>query len=148
MSDQPFWQTKALDEMSQPEWESLCDGCARCCMHKLEDEDTGEVHYTSIVCRYLDQDKCQCTDYPNRNVNVPECVLLTPAKVDEFGWLPDTCAYRLIAEGKDLYDWHPLVSGDPGSVQAAGISVTGKVIDERSVHPDSHQEYIVRWVSQ
>jgi len=144
----PFWQTKTLSEMSNPEWESLCDGCARCCMHKLEDEDTGEVHYTSIVCRYLDQDKCQCTDYSQRNVNVPECVLLTPERVDEFAWLPNTCAYRLIAEGKDLYDWHPLVSGDKASVQAAGIAVTGKVVDERSVHPDSHQEYIVRWVEQ
>jgi hypothetical protein len=145
---QPFWQTKSLGEMNKDEWESLCDGCARCCLHKLEDEDTNEVHYTSIVCRYLDQDKCQCQDYTQRNINVPECVLLTPERVDEFGWLPDTCAYRLVAEGKDLYDWHPLVSGDKTSVHAAGISVAGKVIDERSVHPDSHQEYIIRWVEQ
>ena len=146
--NRPFWQTKTLAEMSDLEWESLCDGCARCCMHKLEDEDTGEVHYTSIVCSYLDQDSCQCSDYSRRNTNVPECVLLTPERVDEFGWLPTTCAYRLIAEGKDLFDWHPLVSGDKASVQAAGIAVTGKVIDERSVHPDSHQEYIIRWVEQ
>ena len=144
----PFWQTKSLDQMNKDEWESLCDGCARCCLYKLEDEDTNEVHYTSIVCRYLDQEKCQCQDYTQRNVNVPECVLLTPERVDEFGWLPDTCAYRLVAEGKDLYDWHPLVSGDKMSVHTSGISVTGKVIDERSVHPDSHQEYIIRWVEQ
>ena len=144
----PFWQTKSLDEMNKDEWESLCDGCARCCLHKLEDEDTNEVHYTSIVCRYLDQDKCQCQDYTQRNINVPNCVLLTPERVDEFAWLPDTCAYRLVAEGKDLYDWHPLVSGDRTSVHTSGISVTGKVIDERSVHPDSHQEYIIRWVEQ
>ena len=145
---QPFWQTKSLEEMNKDEWESLCDGCARCCLHKLEDEDTNEVHYTSIVCRYLDQDKCQCKDYTQRNINVPECVLLTPERVDEFGWLPDTCAYRLVAEGKDLYDWHPLVSGDKNSVHTSGITVTGKVIDERSVHPDSQQEYIIRWVDQ
>jgi uncharacterized cysteine cluster protein YcgN (CxxCxxCC family) len=123
--NQPFWQTKSLEEMNKDEWESLCDGCARCCLHKLEDEDTNEVHYTSIVCRYLDQDKCQCKDYTQRNINVPECVLLTPERVDEFGWLPDTCAYRLVAEGKDLYDWHPLVSGDKNSVHTSGILFAG-----------------------
>lgn len=145
---QPFWREKSLEQMSTEEWESLCDGCARCCLHKLEDEDTGEVHYTSIVCRYLDQDKCRCTDYINRSRNVPNCVQLTPARVDEFAWLPTTCAYRLVAEGQDLPDWHPLVSGDSASVQRAGIAVTGKVTDERNVHPDGEQEYIIRWVSQ
>ena len=143
-----FWLDKPLGAMSTEEWESLCDGCARCCLHKLEDEDTGEVFYTSIACRYLDHDACRCTDYQNRNRNVPDCVLLTPDRVAEFLWLPVTCAYRLVAEGQDLPAWHPLVSGRAESVHEAGISVTGKALDERHVHPDAWQEYLIKWVEQ
>ncbi len=145
---EPFWKTRAMAEMSPSEWESLCDGCARCCLHKLEDEDTGDVYYTSVVCRYLDQDACRCSDYENRNKNVPNCVHLTPERVDEFAWLPTTCAYRLVAEGADLPWWHPLVSGSRETVHQAGISVTGKVVDERNVHPDGYEELIIRWVEQ
>ncbi len=143
-----FWKEKTLAEMNPQEWESLCDGCARCCLHKLEDEDTSDVFYTSVVCRYLEQESCQCSDYENRNANVPNCVHLSIDKIDEFHWLPDTCAYRLLAQGEDLPWWHPLVSGDRNTVAEAGITVTGKVIDERYVHPDGYDEHIIHWVHQ
>ena len=146
MTDAPFWKTKSLAEMTEAEWESLCDGCARCCLHKLEDVDTGEVHYTSVVCRYLGRD-CRCTHYSQRQKLVPECIDLNADKLAELPWLPTTCAYRLLAEGEDLPDWHPLVSGDAGSVHAAGISVRGKTIDERYVHPDDYEARIIRWVT-
>ena len=108
---QPFWQTKTLTDMSRDEWESLCDGCAKCCLQKLEDEDSGKVYYTKVVCRYLDEARCRCSHYQERNELVPTCVWLRPEDVAEFHWLPSTCAYRLIADGKDLPDWHHLVSG-------------------------------------
>jgi uncharacterized cysteine cluster protein YcgN (CxxCxxCC family) len=142
-----FWTEKSLAEMSVSEWEALCDGCARCCLHKLEDDVTGEVHYTAVVCRYLDQ-ACQCTDYGNRHRNVPDCVELNQDNVMQFKWLPTTCAYRLVAEGKDLFDWHPLVSGDPDSVHLAGISVKDKTLSEHYVHPDGYAEHVIRWVQQ
>ena len=143
-----FWKSKPLAEMSHIEWEALCDGCARCCLHKLEDEDTGEVFYTSVVCRFLDESACRCTNYRARSVLVPECVKLDPDRVDEFHWLPDTCAYRLLAEGKPLAPWHPLVSGDPETVHTAGISVRGKVVSDEFVPEDAHEEYIIHWVEQ
>lgn len=147
MIAQPFWKTKTLAEMTEDEWESLCDGCARCCLHKLEDVETGEVHYTSVACRYL-SGNCRCTRYPRRHELVPDCVSLDAGNVAAFTWLPTTCAYRRIAEGKDLDWWHPLVSGDAGSVHAAGISVRGKTIDERHVHPDDYETRIIYWVAQ
>jgi uncharacterized cysteine cluster protein YcgN (CxxCxxCC family) len=143
-----FWENKTLAELDSGEWESLCDGCARCCLHKLEDEDTGEVHYTSIVCQYLDHATCKCKDYVNRNVNVPNCVHLTLDNIEEFNWLPNTCAYRLMSEGKPLPTWHPLVTGRRDSVKEANIVITDKVIDERNVPEDAHEEYIIRWVEQ
>jgi uncharacterized protein len=107
----PFWKVKQLREMSPEEWESLCDGCARCCLVKLEDEDSGRIHFTKAACKLLDAGACRCTDYENRSSRVPDCVQLTPANVGELNWLPLTCAYRLLAEGRDLPWWHPLVSG-------------------------------------
>ena len=142
----PFWKEKSLREMTREEWESLCDGCARCCLHKLEDVDTSEVFYTAVACRYLDEPNCRCTEYERRNELVPDCLWLTPASAETFKWLPATCAYRVIAEGRDLAWWHPLVSGDPETVHRAGISVRGKVIDERHVHPEDYEEQIIKWV--
>ena len=123
----PFWRTKSLEAMAPAEWESLCDGCARCCLVKLEDEDTGEIAYTDVGCTLLDGASCRCRDYPGRQAKVPDCVRLTPATVRALSWLPPTCAYRLLAEGQDLYWWHPLVSGDPETVHAAGVSVRDRV---------------------
>lgn len=140
-----FWLHKTLAEMSTEEWESLCDGCAKCCLHKMEDEETGEVFYTKVVCRYLDE-QCACTEYQRRNELVPNCVWLRPEDVEEFHWLPQTCAYRLVAEGKPLPEWHPLVSGDPDSVHRAGISVKGRALSEEYVHPDGFEEHIIHWV--
>ncbi len=124
---EPFWRTKALDEMSSREWESLCDGCARCCLVKLQEEETGDVHYTDVACTLLDAGLCRCRSYARRQKQVSDCVRLTPGTVRQLTWLPPTCAYRLVAEGKDLPWWHPLVSGDPNTVHAAGISVRGRV---------------------
>jgi uncharacterized cysteine cluster protein YcgN (CxxCxxCC family) len=126
-AEPPFWKTKTLEEMSPAEWESLCDGCARCCLVKLEDEDTAEIAYTDVGCTLLDERSCRCRDYANRQDKVSDCVRLTPQSVRSLTWLPPTCAYRLLAEGKDLYWWHPLVSRDPATVHAAGISVRGRV---------------------
>ncbi|MFL0801657.1 MAG: YcgN family cysteine cluster protein [Agarilytica sp.] len=146
MPEPAFWQTKALTEMSRDEWESLCDGCAKCCLHKLEDEDTGEVYYTDVVCRYMDEETCSCTDYQNRSTLVPNCITLTPENVFEHDWLPQTCAYRLLAEGKSLYDWHPLVSGSSESVHDASMSVRYRGICEDRVQPDELEDRIIYWV--
>jgi len=139
----PFWESKTLKQMSKQEWESLCDGCARCCLHKLEDEDTDEVYYTDVHCRYLDKNDCSCTVYQTRNEKVPECIWLTPEQAHSFHWLPDTCAYRLVAEGKPLYDWHPLISGDPNSVHAAEISLKGKGIPDDKIPEEEWQSRII-----
>jgi hypothetical protein len=141
-----FWKEKTLDEMTDAEWESLCDGCARCCLVKLEDDDTGEVHYTSLVCDLLDTDRCRCTRYPERHQLVPDCIHFTPELAATLSWLPDTCAYRLLAEGLDLPAWHPLVSGRRESVHEAGISVRGRVIPVRMVEEDAQQDYVIDWV--
>ncbi len=126
MSD-VFWKSTPLEAMSRPEWESLCDGCGKCCLSKLEDEDTGEIYFTTVSCRLFDQASCNCSDYPNRLALVSDCVGLTPDNVRTISWLPGTCAYRLVAEGHDLYWWHHLVSGSRETVHAAGISVRGKI---------------------
>jgi len=146
--DQPFWRSKTMREMTQGEWESLCDGCGQCCLHKLEDADTGEIALTNVACRYLDLNTCQCGDYPNRQTNVPDCVRITPGKATTLRWLPDTCAYRLVARGAPLPDWHPLLTGDPNSVHDAGVSVRvapDKVISEDDV--DDLEDHVVEWLN-
>ena len=140
---EPFWQTKSLTDMSKAEWESLCDGCGKCCLHKLQDADTDEIFPTDVACRLLDLSSCQCTDYPNRKVKVPDCVQLSPETAGSLPWLPPTCAYRLLAEDKPLPDWHPLVSGDPESVHTAGISVRGRAVSEKRAGP--LQSHLVDW---
>ncbi|MBK5931531.1 YcgN family cysteine cluster protein [Halochromatium salexigens] len=122
-----FWQHLPLEQISAAQWESLCDGCAKCCVTKYEDEDTGAIHYTDVACHLLDQERCQCGDYPHRSTRVPDCITLTPATLAEPYWLPETCAYRLVAEGQPLPDWHPLVCGDPDAVHRLGYSVRGRV---------------------
>lgn len=143
----PFWETLSLKEMSQGQWESLCDGCAKCCLHKLEDEDSGELYYTRVVCRYLDQEACRCTVYEERKTLVPTCVKLTPDNLATLHFMPNTCAYRLLHEGRPLPLWHPLISGNRQAIDAAGQTVSGKVISEEYVHPDGLEEHIVDWVS-
>lgn len=132
--------------MTPEEWESLCDGCGKCCLHKLEDEDTGEILYTDVACRYLDGDTACCRDYPNRQHNVPDCTVLRPEDVTEFHWLPVTCAYRLLAEGVPLPDWHPLISGDPDTVRRAGVSAAGRFISETEVPEEDWEERAITWV--
>lgn len=138
-----FWKSTPLEQMSRAQWESLCDGCGRCCLQKLKDGKTGKVTYTWVSCYLLDAQRCRCTDYGNRTILVPECLMLTPQKVPRLRWLPKTCAYRLIYEGKELFDWHPLVSGNPNSVHRAGISVRDKAISEVCVHPEEVEYYAI-----
>ena len=133
MFDKPFWETIPLNRMSRAQWESLCDGCGKCCVHKLEDDETGQLFPTNVACRLLDPRTAQCKDYPNRKAHVPECVRLTPAKLDTIDWLPSSCGYLRVHRGQGLADWHPLVSGDPNSVHRAGISVRGKTVSEDDV---------------
>jgi hypothetical protein len=143
-TERPFWKVKTLAEMSRDEWESLCDGCGRCCLNKLEDEDTGRFHHTRAACRLLDLKTCRCSDYANRHQRVPDCVALTPASVPSLGWLPSTCAYRLLDEGKPLQWWHPLVSGSPSTVEEAGISVRGEAYSEEGLTVDDLVDHIWR----
>jgi uncharacterized cysteine cluster protein YcgN (CxxCxxCC family) len=136
MKETPFWKNKSLDEMSLDQWESLCDGCARCCLNQFEDADTGRVQPVPVACRYLDISRCRCRIYAKRALVNPDCILMTPDNLSILAWLPETCAYRCIAEGKDLPQWHPLVSGNPLSVHTAGISVQDRVVSEAFVHPE------------
>ena len=140
---EPFWKRKTLAQLDQDEWESLCDGCGLCCLQKLEDEDDGSVYYTRIACKLLDRDSCQCTNYPNRQQFVPDCIQLSPARTDEFRWLPPTCAYRLVSEGVDLPPWHHLLCGDRQAVHAAGISQAGRMLSEDSVAEDDWEEHLI-----
>jgi hypothetical protein len=143
----PFWKAKTLEALNPAEWESLCDGCGRCCLVKLEDEDSGEIHFTDIACKLFNAGTCRCTDYAHRRRKVHDCIKLTPATVRSLSWLPPTCAYRLVAEGRDLAWWHPLVSGSATSVHEAGVSVRGRVqgSENKDVKLADYLDHIVAW---
>lgn len=138
-----FWREKSLTEMNREEWESLCDGCGKCCLHKLEDIDTGEIRHTDVACRFLNHDTIQCGKYLTRQRYVGNCVVMSADLLDQLPWMPSTCAYRLLYEGKDLPDWHPLVTGDKNSIHAAGQSVKGRIIDEREA--GDFEDHLVDW---
>ena len=141
----PFWKAKKMTELSQEEWESLCDGCGKCCCIRLEDEDTADIYITDVVCKLFDANICQCTDYANRSKLVPDCVTLTPDNVHQLHWMPQTCAYRLVAAGQDLPDHHHLVSGDRNSIHEAGMSVQHAVVCETAVDEDDLPRRLVIW---
>lgn len=136
----PFWKRKSLHDMNEAEWESLCDGCGQCCVHKFEDEDTGELYTTAVACRLLDSGTCRCSDYTHRRERVADCLNVRELDVQDFRWLPETCAYRLLEQGGDLPEWHPLVCGDPARVHDA-ISVRDKVVSELCVHPEDLERF-------
>lgn len=142
----PFWKSKSLSEMDSTQWESLCDGCGRCCLHKFEDADTGVVYYTDVACRLLNAGTCRCRDYGQRASRVPECLVLKPDETEKFYWLPATCAYRRLADGRELPRWHPLISHDPETVHRAGVSVREKVVSEEHVHPNDIVRRIIDWI--
>jgi uncharacterized cysteine cluster protein YcgN (CxxCxxCC family) len=145
MGEPPFWRRKPLSQMTRDEWESLCDGCGKCCLHKLEDEDTNEIFYTDVACRLLDLTRCRCKRYRERHELVPGCAHLGPDRLDELRTMPSTCAYRLLHEGRDLPWWHPLVSGTPRTVHDAAASVLHRVLTEQDVHEDELEQRVVSW---
>lgn len=139
-----FWETKRLDQMNKAEWEAVCDGCGKCCLNKLEDEDTGEVALTRVACRLLDNETCLCAQYPIRHQFVPECIVLTPKTLeDNMYWLPRTCGYRLLNEGRPLYDWHPLVAGNNTAIHEAGVTMQGRTIPEFEIDEDDWEDHII-----
>ena len=142
-----FWEEKSLEQLNREEWESLCDGCGRCCLNKLEDEDTGEIYFTNVSCKLLDTEKCQCKDYANRKTLMPDCMILSYDYHEALEVMPSTCAYRLLQIGEPLPDWHPLITGDKQSVIDAGISVKGKVVSEEFIHYEQLPEHLVNWVT-
>ncbi len=141
-----FWQHKTLHEMTHQEWESICDGCAKCCLHQLEDEETHQLVFTNVACDLLNDDTCMCKDYPNRKQRVPSCMTLTPSNIEQCAeFAPPSCAYVLLHQGKPLPDWHHLVTNDKQSIHAADASVKGKVRHERDVDEDEYENYVVEW---
>ena len=141
MKNEPFWRHKSLTEMTPKEWESLCDGCGRCCLHKFEDQDSGELRYSQVACKLLNVTTCRCSHYQERQRWVPDCVQLRPTDVASYYWLPESCAYRLLAEGKDLPSWHPLRSGSAATVHTHGVSVRNWAISEHHVHDP--EDYLI-----
>lgn len=145
LSTDRFWETKTLDTLTAEEWEAVCDGCAKCCLYKIEDVDSGSVQYTNVACRMLDIDACRCKIYEHRFEAIKDCVSVTPQMVREVDWLPESCAYRRLAEGRGLAWWHPLVSGDPETVRQAGVSVCGKIVPEINVDLYALEDRVVDW---
>ncbi|MEL6967724.1 MAG: YcgN family cysteine cluster protein [Pseudomonadota bacterium] len=142
-----YWEKKSLLEMSTEEWEALCDGCGRCCLNKLEDWDTGEIYFTNVACTLFDGETCRCGDYENRFETVPDCVKLKPQDMDAYPWLPPSCAYRRIHEGKALLPWHPLLSESTDTVHAAGASVRGRILSEDGIAAEDFELHLVDWVN-
>lgn len=142
----PFWE-KPLEELDAKEWEQLCDGCGRCCLKKFEDSETGNTHYTRVVCRYFEETNSSCACYSKRTEKVPECLNVKQVNIGLLTWMPDTCAYKLRYDGKPLYDWHPLIAGSREAMENAGINIAGKVLSEEHVHADGYAEHIIRWVN-
>ncbi|MFY9212848.1 MAG: YcgN family cysteine cluster protein [Aestuariivita sp.] len=139
-----FWERKALDKLSAAEWEALCDGCGKCCMNKLEDEDTHEIALTNVACRLFDDTSCRCAQYDIRHQFIPDCIVLRPGNIEEhLYWMPDTCAYRLVYEGRALFDWHPLISGTPDTVHKAGVSMQHATVPEFEIPEDDWEDYII-----
>ncbi len=139
-----FWEGKNLEELTPAQWETLCDGCGRCCLQKLQNPTTGKVSYTSVACYLLDIETCRCSNYELRHTLVPDCLKLEPANIVNLRWLPRTCAYRRLTEGKDLPEWHPLITGDPESVHDQGFSMRGRAVSEVDVHPDDLVSYQIK----
>jgi uncharacterized cysteine cluster protein YcgN (CxxCxxCC family) len=145
-AEKPFWETTALEEMTVSQWESLCDRCGLCCLVKLEDEDSGQIYFTDITCKLFDEGSCACASYATRRKKVRDCIKLTPKTVRSIRWLPKTCAYRLVAEGRPLENWHPLISGSSTTVHEAGISVRGRIGgSEKTVELEDYPSHIVTW---
>lgn len=147
MASQPWWQTKSLAQMNDSEWESLCDGCAKCCLVKLEDADTEEIYYTNVSCQLLDTESCRCSNYAGRHEIVDDCIKLDRSNVNKLEWLPQSCSYRLIAAGQSLPDWHHLRTGDREAMHSYGASLRGKVTSELDVHDDDIEDHIIRWIN-
>lgn len=143
-TNKPFWEIKSLIEMTSAEWESLCDGCGRCCIYVLHNEETGDVFETDVACKLFDARKRRCTDYANRQKRVPDCVRLTPENAGDLHWMPDTCAYKRLAKGQSLPDWHPLITGDPETVARAGVAVSPDLIPEGEIDDDLLESRITR----
>ncbi|MGZ8158234.1 MAG: YcgN family cysteine cluster protein [Methylobacter sp.] len=142
-----FWKTKKLSEMTTEEWESLCDNCGKCCLHKLEDEDTGDIYFTSVACKLIDLDTCRCTRYAERTQLIPECLDLIQLDFANYHWLPETCAYRLLNDGEELPAWHPLLSGRPDSAQSVGVSISRYAIKESEVDDiEDLEDHIIEWL--
>lgn len=139
-----YWKTVPMEKMNRQEWEALCDGCGKCCLNKLEDEDTGEVALTNVACRLLDDATCLCSQYDIRHQFVPECIVLTPKTIlDNLYWLPQTCAYRLVHEKRPLYDWHPLISGNSETVHLAGVSMQYRTLSEFDIADEDWEDHII-----
>ena len=140
-----YWESIALKDMNTEQWEALCDGCGKCCVIKLEDVDDGAIYYTDIGCTLLDTGDCRCKNYPERKSIVPDCVILTPDRLDALNWMPKTCAYRLLHQGQDLPQWHPLITGDPNSTHLSGHSVAGKILTEGDIDEEDYPDHITNW---